>query len=151
MTVTQKQEHYTAADGGGVYVDGARGVHMVDRIVQIAEAYGFQPGGCDDDECPRCAHDVHEASDGTYTEWSYCMFAGELADDASDYMNEACPVDGFYWGFCEGDWGLWQQKEEDRTLWSLTCNRCGRTFSSSIDYHTHVTQGCSKPGPGRKV
>lgn len=94
---------WTQADAG-CYIDGARGIYMVDRIVEIAEDHGFKVEGCDDDHS-------HTAGDGSYTSWAACEFADEIADEATDHMNEAAAVDGFYWGFNDGDWGLWRCRE----------------------------------------
>ena len=113
MTTTQKQKQYTS-DDAGCYVDGAAGVYyMGDRIVEIAEAHGFTAERCNDNACPRCVHGAHVAGDGTYTEWTHCRFASELEDEATNHMNDTCPVDGYYWGFSDGDWGLWPAEEDD--------------------------------------
>lgn len=100
----------------GCYVDGARGVYMVDAIVALAAAHGFEAKGCkiSDGECDRCAHGQHEAGDGSYTEWAHCQFANELVEEANDYMNEHQAVEGCYWGHAEtGDWGLWPVDDEE--------------------------------------
>lgn len=98
----------------GCYVDGARGIYMVDSIVSLAEAFGFEAKDCDDDECARCANGQHEAGDGSYTEWSFCQHDNEIIEEANEYLNENHAVEGCYWGHIDtGDWGLWPDDDEE--------------------------------------
>ncbi len=101
----------------GCYVDSVRGIYMVDAIVALAEAFGFKAKGCEvsiTDFCPRCHDGQHEAGDGSYTEWSRCQFAGEVEDEATDYLNSEQSVEGCKWGRTEqGDWGLWPDDDND--------------------------------------
>ena len=91
----------------GCYVDGVRGIYMVDSIIALAEAFGFKAKGCEDGTCGRC-------HDGSYTEWAHCQFAGEVEDEATEYLNDKQSVEGCYWGRTEqGDWGLWPNDEEE--------------------------------------
>lgn len=144
----------------GCYVDGARGMYMVDMIVDIAESNGMaEPSACGDPICPRCAlseeainvlgpvlaelirlyqeHEEqeintssddridaliaraerqlsgHRAGDGSYTEWAHCLYAAEVAEGATEYMESACSADDHYWGFSDqGDWGYWRIEEQ---------------------------------------
>ncbi|KKN60397.1 hypothetical protein LCGC14_0532310 [marine sediment metagenome] len=94
----------------GCYVDNTHGIYMVDRIVEIAESWGMsEPEVCGEDSgCARCEGGDHEAGDGSYTEWSFCMSSQEVIDEATEYMNANFGLDDCYWGFSsQGDWGLW--------------------------------------------
>lgn len=97
----------------GCYVDGVRGLYMVDAIVAIAEASGFEAKDCDDKTCGRCAGGQHLAGDGSYTEWMLCQWANEVEDEATKYMNANQAVEGCYWGHENGDWGLWPTDYEE--------------------------------------
>ncbi len=101
----------------GCYVDSVRGLYMVDSVVALAEAFGFEAKNCDgsmDEWCPRCDDGQHTAGDGSYTEWVMCQFASEVEDEATKYMNENQAVEGCYWGHVEGgDWGLWPTDDEE--------------------------------------
>ena len=99
----------------GCYVDSVRGLYMVDAIVALAEAFGFEAKGCDVAEpCPRCHDGQHMAGDGSYTEWSRCQSAGEVEDEATEYLNDKQSVESCYWGRTEqGDWGLWPNDDDD--------------------------------------
>lgn len=117
----------------GCYVDGARGLYMVDGVVTMAEAFGFQTTGCklDDDPCPRCFGGQHEAGDGSYTEWARCQFAGEVEDEATEYMNEHQSVEGCYWGRTEqGDWGLWPNEDDEEAR--RICPTCDAGDPTSV-------------------
>lgn len=82
---------YTLADVG-CYVDGARGIYAIDKILCIAEDHGKVWG----DEL----FSNDDPNDKTYSD--------EAEDIATDYMNTYCAVEGAYWGRSEqGDWGLW--------------------------------------------
>jgi hypothetical protein len=89
-----KTTTYTPSDIG-CYVDNARGIYMVDRIVEIANEHG--------------ANIQHECSQSDDHTFSMCPYSGEYWDEATDYMNEHYGVDNCYWGTSEGfgDWGLW--------------------------------------------
>lgn len=84
-------------DDCGCYVDGSRGIYMVDRIVDIARAHG--------------AVIVHDCTGGC-SSFATCEFSGDYQDEAEVYMNENfCPA-GCYWGESNyGDWGLWEIDE----------------------------------------
>ena len=100
---------YTLADVG-CYVDGARGIYAIDRIVEIAEEHGMDVARCGDTDCKHCAGGDDDDSDDS---WSTCEWAGDIEDYIDDYMNESYPVDGAYWGRSEaGDWGLWDYDNE---------------------------------------
>jgi hypothetical protein len=111
MTTTKTANQYTLEDIG-CYVDGAKGIYMVDDIVRIAEGHGMKtPEGCG-----------HEAGDGSYTEWSTCLFSNEISEcprcsknahlieECEEFMNDKFPVDNAFWGWSFGDWGLWSNE-----------------------------------------
>ena len=94
---------YTLADVG-CYVDGARGIYVVDRVVEIAEAHGMDMLKCDCDSC--------DVAPEHFT-WSACEFSGEVEDDCGLFMNDTFPAEGACWGRNDnGDWGLWTIEEE---------------------------------------
>ena len=96
-----KTTTYTPSDIG-CYVDNARGIYMVDRIVEIANEHGANiKHECDSE----MDNEVICKADN----FSRCEFAHEYVDQASDYMNEHYGVDNCYWGTADhsGDWGLW--------------------------------------------
>ena len=96
-----KTTTYTRSDVG-CYVDNVHGIHMVDRIVDIANDHGANI----QHECPQYTHSPRRPEDHTF---SMCPNSGEYWDEATDYMNEHYGVDSCYWGTSEGfgDWGLW--------------------------------------------
>lgn len=97
-------QKYTLEDVG-CYVDGSRGIHAIDRIVEIAEEHGMTGLIC---TCAGC--DDRNNGKG---EWHQCEWIGEIEDDCDNYMNDHYPVEGAYWGRSEqGDWGLWESEEE---------------------------------------
>lgn len=102
---------YTLEDVG-CYVDGARGIYAVDRIVEIAEEHGMtEPEECTDTDCPHC--NDHESGDERSLSWTHCLYDGEIEDEATEYMNDHHGLEGAYWGRSEaGDWGLWECEEE---------------------------------------
>jgi len=91
-------------DDAGCYVDGARGIYAIDEQVAIARAHGAT-----------ITHDCEELHAETCfeSEFAGCEWAGDYADKADDYMNTHFPVEGHYWGWNNGDWGLWAIDEED--------------------------------------
>jgi hypothetical protein len=89
MTASVSQK-YTLEDVG-CYVDGARGIHAINKIGSIAKEHGFQTGW---DDLPLCLSDYE--------------FAGELEDEIDQFMDADYGVEGAYWGRNDqGDWGLW--------------------------------------------
>ena len=83
----------------GCYVDSARGIYAIDRIIEIAEGYGFQVN--DDDPANPLPESLADYE-----------FAGELEDEADDYLNTRFAIEGYFWGRNEnGDWGLWEVEE----------------------------------------
>lgn len=87
MAATYSKAH------AGCYVDGARGIYAINRIVSFAMEHGWQS--------PPDAKDLEE-------------FPNEIEDEADAYMNETFPVEGARWGRSEqGDWGLWATEEEE--------------------------------------
>lgn len=112
MTTTKTDNQYTLEDIG-CYVDGAKGIYVVDDIVRLAEGHGMKtPEGCGDSACPRCAKNDHVAGCGSYTEWSRCRSSHEVEDECAEFMNNKFPVDGALWGYSWGDWGLWPDNED---------------------------------------
>ena len=97
----ETEKTYTS-DDAGCYIDGVRGLYMVNRIVEIATALGMpEPKECDDDGCG-CE------------DWVHCLYSNEVWKEAEDYMNAEHGVEGHYWGMSEqGDWGLWPVEEND--------------------------------------
>ncbi len=97
----------------GCYVDEARGVYMVDTIVEVAQQHGMsEPEPCTDDVCPRCHDGDKTAGDGSHSEWAHCVNYPEVESECDTYMNEHHAVEGHYWGRSDqGDWGLWEVEE----------------------------------------
>lgn len=110
---TKTTGRYTL-DDVGCYVDGARGIYAVDRIVEIAEGHDMEPPDpCFGTECPRCAWGDKTGGDGAYSEWANCDESSEVEDEATEYMNAQHAVDGAWWGRSEsGDWGLWPSNSD---------------------------------------
>ena len=103
-----KAQTYTPSDVG-CYADGSRGIYLTDRVVEIANDHGASiTHDCDDKACIGRKGDEVEPI-GVFI---YCAFSGEYGDEATDHMNEQFPVDGCYWGFIDGDWGLWTDSDE---------------------------------------
>ena len=79
----------------GNWVDGNRGIYQGQRIIEIAEGYGF---------VVKPEDIVNKTPDGE--------FYSELVDDATDYLNELAP-EGYYFGNTEnGDFGMWKTDDE---------------------------------------
>ena len=96
---TKTDTRYTLADTG-CYVDGAKGIYVIDDVLGIAIAHGMaDPGSCACFEHPENDFLPH---------WNRCEFASEIEDECDDFMNARYSVDGAYWGRNDnGDWGLW--------------------------------------------
>jgi hypothetical protein len=88
-----KEPTYTLEDVG-CYVDGARGIHAIDRILCFAEDHGLKW------EAEALFANPLDTDDYEYSD--------EAEDVADRYMNENYGVEGAYWGRNENsDWGLW--------------------------------------------
>lgn len=93
-------------DDCGCYVDGVRGIYMIDEIASFARAHGMT---IDHDPSD---HEHVETCDES--EFAGCEFAGEIEDEINDYMNAHFCPDGCYWGRSDrGDWGLWECEDYD--------------------------------------
>ena len=101
-----KAKGYTLEDVG-CYVDGARGIYMVDAIVELAEAHGMEtPKDCTDDLCMRCQRKKR-------AEWVHCQSYPEVEEYCDDHMNTHHAVEGASWGRNDnGDWGLWPDNDD---------------------------------------
>ena len=83
----------------GCYVDGARGIYAIDKIVRFAVDQGFVLTG--EDEYGEPLSDMSKSL-------SDYEFKDELEDQIDEFMNNNWPVSSAYWGRNEsGDWGLW--------------------------------------------
>lgn len=97
---TEPDNPYSINDAG-CYLDGARGIYLIDGLVSFAEDHGFK---------------LNETEEQFYADHDYSLvdyeWNGETEDRIDDYMNDNYGVDGAYWGRNEnGDWGLWQIEE----------------------------------------
>ena len=88
-----KTQTYTPSDVG-CYADGSRGIYLTDFVVEFANDHGASI-------VYPCLH-LRGA----------CDFCNESGDEATNYMNEHYPVQGCYWGFIDGDWGLWTDSDD---------------------------------------
>lgn len=84
----------TAKDAGN-WVDGNRGIYQGERIIEIAEEYGFLVEPTDSGNKKNTGEN----------HW-------ELVEDAIQYLNDHAP-EGYYFGMTEGnnDFGLWESDE----------------------------------------
>ena len=96
-----KAQTYTLNDVG-CYADGSRGIYLTDRVVEIANDHGASITHDWD-----CGCDFANGRDS----FAQCDFSNEIGDEATDYMNEHYSVEGCYWGFVDGDWGLWTDSD----------------------------------------
>ena len=97
---------YTLEDCG-CYVDSARGMYAVDRIVEFANEHGAEIKH--DDNCDGCK-DVESSFP---SEFGKCLYSNSYEDEADEFMNDNFPVDCAYWGRNENfDWGLWKIEED---------------------------------------
>ena len=97
---------YTPSDVG-CYAESSRGKYLTDRVVEIANDHGASI----EHVCPK------SYASGTvfcpnWDSFAYCYSRSKYADKANDYMNKHHQVDGCYWGFIDGDWGLWTDSED---------------------------------------
>ncbi len=89
-------------DDCGCYVDCARGIYAIDKIVSFAESHGMPSP-----EVPE-----HNQTTVFQSRFASYEFSSEIEDEATDYMNDKYAVDGAYWGRSEqGDWGLFQTED----------------------------------------
>ena len=65
----------------GCYVDGVSGT----QVLLIATRHGWSG--------------ERETPDSDYYD--------DAIEEATDFMNSNYPVEGCWWGWCDGDWGLW--------------------------------------------
>jgi len=112
-----KTQTYTPSDVG-CYADGSRGIYLTDFVVEFANDHGASiTHNCDDKVCEGRKGDevepigilCHHDGIGSFL---YCTFDSEYGDEATNYMNEHYPVQGCYWGFIDGDWGLWTDSDD---------------------------------------
>ena len=98
---------YTLADVG-CYVDGAKGIHVLDGVVEIAEAHGMDELSC------WCNSGFYgKIAHGAGHSWSDCEFSDDIENDCDLFMNDTFAVEGAYWGRNDnGDWGLWAIDDE---------------------------------------
>jgi hypothetical protein len=111
----------------GVYVDGSWGQYGVARAILLAHSLGWKPmdhrevyanaltklhaGGSETLETVNDAraHADLRAITSVYDEIDYDVLDTDLEfahDDAVDWLNMEAP-DGRYWGWEDGDFGLW--------------------------------------------
>ena len=92
---------YTTEDIG-CYFDGAFGFeHTGTRVLYMAGAYGFG----------WTVIDMEKPTDDEYETFMYEV------DEAEDYLNEhTVRPDNTYWGWADGDFGLWQYDEEGELI-----------------------------------
>lgn len=84
----------------GCYLDGSRGIYILEAVIGFAGDHGAKLPHVDCD----CGGDSWSAE---------CEWVIEVADEATDFMNYTFPVDGAYWGFQDGDWGLWIEEDTE--------------------------------------
>ena len=82
----------------GVYLDGARGHYLVRDVINFAKDQGFPV-----DPFLQFTLDMYEE----HYELIPCGSLDEVATEAEDWLNENQPLDGHYWAFIDGDFGLW--------------------------------------------
>lgn len=113
--MTNAKVNYSSKDAG-CYVDSARGIYAVDAIVSFAENHGFtrkeDRGEFQVSTCScRTSDDLSALN---HEKPSDCEYGNEIEDEATDYMNDNFPVDGYYWGRSDqSDWGLWEYDENN--------------------------------------
>lgn len=88
MTITK----YTLKDIG-CYVDGCNGIYVGNKIQHIALSHGWKG---------EPALDVYR----DYENYD------EATEEAIDFMNKSFGVDGAFWGWNDGDFGLYLIDEE---------------------------------------
>lgn len=92
----------------GCYVSDSWGRYAHARAVQIAMDFGWtpeRPNDMDEETWEETLND-HEKLD----EWDSDYW---LVDEADTWMNDNHAVDGAYWGWNDGAWGLWEQTSCD--------------------------------------
>ena len=90
-----------------MYLDGARGHYINHDLIEFAHAEGFPVD-------PFAEFVLNEYGD-RYHEDLYpndAVFA--LGEDAINWLNENQPLDGHYWEFNDGDFGLWADDLADK-------------------------------------
>jgi hypothetical protein len=82
----------------GCYVDGGiRNVHEGNlAAIAVAESFGFVPDWCDVSE----------------TDADYEDQVEHVLSTAEEWLNEHVAKDGEWWGWDQGDWGLWSSNDE---------------------------------------
>jgi len=95
----------------GCYVDGHWGQYATARMVQIAADFGFR------DEQASDLASRHLAAMGPSTAPGLSEDEFErlvdAADDAENWLNDNAPVEGFAWGWNDGEFGLYELEDDD--------------------------------------
>jgi len=100
-----KYSPVTKLNGPGPWTHGDLGIHQGEEILHHAFDYG----------CPRAW------ARGSEVRWDDEVITPdhehyhEICDEAEEWMNENIAIDGFTFGWENGEWGLWADEEEPRT------------------------------------
>lgn len=80
----------------GCYVDGIHGIYVYRRVTDLAAEFGYKGTLLTDDDCM----DATEDSDLL-----------EVVDEAIDWLNTNVTVEGYSFGFYDGDFMYWSDAD----------------------------------------
>lgn len=90
----------------GCYIDSHHGHYATPMVIQLANGFGFH---FDDLVGYALAnYDEHSHEEDFPNEALM-----EVSEEATDWLNANRPVDGHWWGWNEGDFGLYPIEEDD--------------------------------------
>lgn len=88
-----------------MYLANHRGHYIVRDVINFAKDQGFPV-----DPFLQFTLDMYEE----HYEAIPCGSLDEVVTDAEDWLNENLPLDGHYWAFNDGDFGLWADDLADK-------------------------------------
>lgn len=92
-------------DDAGCWIEGSRGWYGSQRLIEIAESYGFALSAEDRDAVD--AYFASDDADGSAAE--AVTGQGGIADDAEDYLNANVAPEGYSFGWHDGEFFLWSE------------------------------------------
>lgn len=90
----------------GCYVDGHHGHYGIARMIEVAVDIGYPIA--EDDAQLVADYDAHNADDGY--DFDGLVW---IADRATDWLNDNARLDGHYWEWNDGEFGLYEFDGDD--------------------------------------
>lgn len=112
--VTEKGRHSSGPEiikatenVAGCWIEGSWGVYGATRLIEIAEGHGFYL--TDDDKLAMQYYNANENEKkvGGIMPSEYILDQGGLEDCAEEFLNTFCAPEGYFFGWYEGEFYLW--------------------------------------------